>query len=59
MPANNNPIATQTRVKKIKFDGSFSKNIKNYSDTIGAQGYLLQSTFLADGWVICLYQRTR
>jgi hypothetical protein len=59
MANNNSPIATETKIRKVKIQEGFHIAIIDNSDVLGAQGYMLQSSFVVDNHVICIYQRTR
>jgi hypothetical protein len=60
MPSNNNtPIATQTRVLKVKIDAELKTKLERQADDMGERGYLLRSSFVLDDSVVNIYQRTR
>lgn len=59
MPNNNTPIATDTKVKRIKIVEGFEKEIENGADIMAARGFMLQSAFAIGDNIICIFQRTR
>lgn len=61
MPANINPIETQTEIRRIDLNAGekLETNIKTECDTLGAAGYQLCGCFVVASQLVLLFQLTR